>query len=372
MKKAVLFLSLCFALFVVHLNAQNDFKKGYLVFQGGDTIYGEIREMGDGSMSRICTFRQNSVLENYVPEDISAYRIEGGKYFVVKEIDGQRCFLEFLVNGRLNIYYQRKDSEDCYYIERSDMSLKMLPFKEGMVKKKDVLGVLREYRFITTDHQDILEAYTNNVPDLEGMKAEIRKNKRLSHKGLINLAQKYHDQVCEDDLCIIYKQKPEIKLRLEPVVGFTNYGKYANNKDAFYYGGEILKNTTYPVFGILGRLWLPRLGDNLYLKGGMLLSFVQTVSFHQGEKDGMHVRIPLYLEYFWNNDGLIQPSFGIGLNGQRLKGDTDVTVGAVAGINVRLTKSLALMLNYDVDFQFRVPPKRLYTHTFYAGIGITL
>jgi hypothetical protein len=86
--------------------AQTDFRSGYVITLEGDSLWGEINYRGDRFLAAECTFRQQEGKPTiYRPEDISAYRYEGDRFFVSKNVEGKAVFLEYLINGKLDVFY---------------------------------------------------------------------------------------------------------------------------------------------------------------------------------------------------------------------------------------------------------------------------
>ncbi len=93
-----------FLFLTVILNAQTDFRAGYIIGNIGDTLYGEIDYRGDFWMSQICRFKaDDNSIRAYSPQDIKAFRFIDSKYFISQEINNNKVFLEFLISGKVNI-----------------------------------------------------------------------------------------------------------------------------------------------------------------------------------------------------------------------------------------------------------------------------
>ena len=106
------------------VQAQRDYRKGYIITNRQDTIYGWIDYRGDIRNSKVCSFKktENDQATEYSPSDILAYRFIDSKFYVSKNVGTadapNQVFLEYLVNGLANLYYFRdENSNDHYYIE---------------------------------------------------------------------------------------------------------------------------------------------------------------------------------------------------------------------------------------------------------------
>ena len=197
--------------------AQRDYRKGYIITNQQDTVYGWIDYRGDIRNAKICSFKQteNGQATDYTPSDIAAYRFNDSKFYISKNIGNpdapKQIFLEYLVNGLAKLYYYRDDNtNDHYYIENEGKFMELkIDEKEVEIDGKTQIKTMKTY-------VGILKA-TLNVWD---MRNEID-NARLEHSSLINIAKNYHQYACTDGSeCIIYeKKKPLMALRIAPVVG---------------------------------------------------------------------------------------------------------------------------------------------------------
>ena len=77
----LMLLSLCAV-----VNAQRNFKSGYIITLTGDTIKGYIDSRGDIKNYKRCVFKENEENSSaeYSPEEIRAYRFIDGKFFISK------------------------------------------------------------------------------------------------------------------------------------------------------------------------------------------------------------------------------------------------------------------------------------------------
>ena len=181
------------------LNAQTDFRSGYIVKAVGDTICGQIDYRGDFLMSRLCKFKNvdNTIVE-YSPYDIKEFRFLDSKYYVTKEIGDKKVFMEYLIKGKISIYFMRDEKGDHYYIEKDDVKLMKLPYEEGIEYIDD-----KRVFYESTKHIGFLTYYMKDVPELQ---SKIQSVKKPEHRNLIKLAENYHNAVCEEEKCIIYEK----------------------------------------------------------------------------------------------------------------------------------------------------------------------
>jgi hypothetical protein len=223
-----------------------------------------------------------------------------------------------------------------------------MPYKEGtkMMNGKEVF-------YFSTKHNGVLTYYMQDAGS--GLQPLINKMKEPESEALIQLAQRYHTAVCNDNACIVYQKKlPLFKINPEIVGGLLVSGKESGlNQNTFQYG-------------ILGHFWLPRDNENLFFKTGVL------VSDYQLDKGVEHkIKIPIQFEYLYPMR-VIRPRFAIGTD---LITPTSTILSA--GVNLMSNKSVYLSLNYDlslfIDFaQESVNSHLLNVSSHYFHIGIYL
>ncbi len=115
------------------LHAQRDFRPGYIIKNSGDTLYGKIDYRNDLLMSSVCTFKANdNTINEFLPKDILAYRLIDSKYYISREVNGKSVFLEYLIKGKVNIYYLRDDTGDHYFLDKEGVKLTEIPYEEGI------------------------------------------------------------------------------------------------------------------------------------------------------------------------------------------------------------------------------------------------
>jgi len=329
--------------YVGTLMAQTNFKYGYIIKLNGDTLRGEIDYRGDITMSQTCAFREhkNAEIKKYNPSEISSYRFTDGKFFVSKKVKDADIFLEYMVNGKVSVYYYRETQlKDHYFLEKDGKDLIELPYEKEIITIDDV-----KYAHESKKHMGILTLYMQDAPELA---SEIKKIKEPEHKNLIKLAEKYHAAVCDGQKCIIYEKKiPPIKVNLELVGGLT-----AINEKPF---------KTYTIGGVFGHIWLPRVSEDLYLKIGFILASDKNIT-------GLY-KIPLQLEYLYPK-GIIRPRVAFGFS------DLFVYPVASVGANIVLNKRFQIAITYDRDFYYEgngMPfPNQFLSNSLYAGLSISL
>jgi hypothetical protein len=331
--------------------AQTNFRPGYVINSKGDTLKGTIDYRGDLLMGEVCCFKVNDKAEEriFYPDDITSFRFIDSKYFISKEVNGKKVFLEFLINGKINIYYRRDETGDHYYIEKEGEKFSDLSYVEEVRYRGNT-----PYLYQSKNHIGLLTYFMKDAP---GLKSRIEDLKKPDHKGLVRLAEDYHNAVCKDESCIIYEKKvPVLKVDLEIIGGGVDF-RYIN---------DIIDNYYFQA-GIITHFWMPRANEKLFFRTGFLRSEVQL-------KNGKSViyRFPIQIEYIYPK-GIIRPKLAVGVNLYKPFLQTSSFMG---GVNIKLLKSLYLAIDYDIDFITieNVPliPAKLFSQSLSCGLQIKL
>ena len=352
--KRLLFLGLLFV--TGQINAQTDFRPGYVIKLNKDTVRGEIYYRGDELMSEVCSFKINNKEKEikYSPNDLVEYRFNKDKYFISKQVNGKRVFLEFLIKGRINIYYFRDDKgDDHYFIEKQGREMTELPYEEGIRYRNDT-----PYFYTSTKHIGILNFYLKDVPEFQPRIAQMVK---FDHKILVKLAEDYHNKVCKDTSCIIFEKSiPWIKINLELTGG------------AVYYPNSVYIDKNNFQAGILAHLWIPRVNEKLYFRTGVIYSTLKSDSV----KEAIY-KFPIQIEYIYPK-GIVRPKLAFGIS---LYKPFFQSVSVMGGFDIKLYKSLGLSFDYDIDFvpsgKFPLVPigglsRSILSHSILTGLCIKL
>lgn len=335
--------TLIFLLSSVLLNAQTDFRPGYIIINSGDTIYGDIDYRGNSKMGEICKFKSSgneSII--YTPNDIIAYRFIDGKYYVSKIVNGEYLFLEYLIKGEVNLYYMRNGVDEIYYLDKQDTPTIEITYEEG-IKKIDN----REVYYRSTKHFGILTYYMQDAPQLQNQIKNIKKPKR---ENLIKLAEDYHNLICEDGQCIIYERvQPKVKVNIDFVGGVLLFGE---NK-------EVVSKSNL-LTGILLHFWMPNTNEKLYFKTGLMFSNIETT-----EGNDVYIKIPVHLGYLAPNTFKIRPFASIGLL------SPSYSFGLMMNINKRINLGIQGWTNFYAD-KLPIIPSRLNNYSILGNIYIEL
>ena len=198
--------------------SQADFRNGYVVKNNNDTLHGLLDYKGNKANAKKCIFKADAHAEKqeFAPEDIKAYRFIDSKYYISRSIKArdqeELVFLEFLINGTVDIFYYRDElSGEHYLIENSDGQLFELKNEEKELIVRDVITVRESKEYI-----GVLK-YTFKESPVISKQVE---NMSLNHKSLIDITHAYHNEVCINEECIIYEKKlPGHKVKFGLLIG---------------------------------------------------------------------------------------------------------------------------------------------------------
>lgn len=326
MKIKVLLFGVFFSCSVI--SAQADFRPGYIINNDRDTIVGEIDYQGEQVNSTICTFKNlDGQIQALSPIDIHAYRFSDSNFYVSKIVDGIYYFLEYLIKGKISLYYLRTEKGSQYFLEKDSSGLIRIPYEE------DIRYINNTKTFYQSKkHVGILTYYMKEAPEL---KSRIDLIKEPEHQNLIKLAVDYHNSVCPDQECTIYKRRIQLpNLSIEFFTGYRGSKDY--NMPAYEFGGHIYIGS-------------PRINQNMFIKTGM--------SLHPGsaiqEVESRIMRFPIQILYI-NKANRIQPKFGGGINMFYLKIEDysvlDHFISLNAGIDFKISEFLTLITTIDSEF----------------------
>ncbi|MBK6964795.1 MAG: hypothetical protein IPH20_12870 [Bacteroidales bacterium] len=286
--KKLLLLFLLFIFSGASLFSQTDFRPGYVINTENDTISGLIDYKGNKASAEICLFKHNSGTDaiRYTPADIKSYRFIDGKYYVSKKLNAEDeeapLFLEFLIEGMVDVYYYRSNTGEHYLIDKGDGKFMLLDDEEKEVVVDDI-----QYVRANKPYVGILKYVFKDSPTVSKDVERIS----LDHKSLIRVAKDYHAEVCSDRDCIIYeKNLPIVRITVGFLLGL-NVNSIIYRDDAVQ--PQIMFETTgfdksvFPSAGIFAKVGIPTLNERMYLhysgslgKSFSMISDYQSYSGH--------------------------------------------------------------------------------------------
>ncbi|MGD1889099.1 MAG: outer membrane beta-barrel protein [Cyclobacteriaceae bacterium] len=211
-KKAIIIGVLAVTLAKIPSYGQEKFREGYVITLQQDTLRGLIDYKTASKSAIKCRFKnsQESKVVTYAPDEIAGYRFTPGKYYVSKQVkideQDKTVFLEYLIDGIADIFFCRDGNDDHYYIMKEDNQLVPLTIESVEINRDG-----RNYMKHKEYYKGTLRYIFSDAPALSN-KIETTS---LSHADLIDIAEEYHNQVCDEYKCITYsRQKTPIQIRV--------------------------------------------------------------------------------------------------------------------------------------------------------------
>jgi hypothetical protein len=211
-----------FTLFIINCSisfGQSAFREGFIINHKGDTIKGHIKVTGPNELCENCEFRlkPDSESTDYSPEQITAFGFNTGEFFTSKNINKntpeELVFVEYLVDGIVDLYAYAGGSNLQYYIETTDGDLVEL--------KNTQKEIYQDNDRYLKDRKEYIGTLKVLFKDYPAIYKDIN-NINLDHKPLIKLAENYHNAVCDEYQCLIYKKNTNTKTYIG-ITGGMNY-----------------------------------------------------------------------------------------------------------------------------------------------------
>jgi hypothetical protein len=203
------------------LNAQTNWKPGYIIYPTGDTIHGSLLYKENRNVSKFCDFKTiNGENKQLLPTEITGYRFDEGKFYISKVIKGvandEPVFVEFMIQGKVSLY-RYNDGNDRYFAQKDTViqELKNTTATQYIESKNEYYSIQKnEYigtlGFLFQDAN--MQAQVNSC--------------EYRPKSMIKLAKTYHETVCTDEKCIIYERSVKPLRVVWGIHGGVNYGRY--------------------------------------------------------------------------------------------------------------------------------------------------
>jgi hypothetical protein len=247
---------------IFNFNAQSVFTKGYVINNNNDTIRGWIEENNNSSNTSKCIFKLQPEAEKqiYKPADLQSFKLLNGKYFVSRLVtaNGQskQLFLEYLVQGLVNIFLYADEIGLHYLVDKGDGNLLELK-NSTYLSEQDGKSYLREKR----EYVGILSYVFQDSPKTCAEAA----TKDLDYKSLIKLAIDYHNDLCASDKCIVYAKKPDvIKVHFGLLAGvnYTSLTKGKADDSEIFFQNTQFNSLVYPSLGVFAEVKFPYVNND--------------------------------------------------------------------------------------------------------------
>ncbi|HPT14940.1 MAG TPA: hypothetical protein PK796_09145 [Bacteroidales bacterium] len=282
------------------LIAQSDFRPGYIIYNNGDTLTGLIDYKGNQANARKCVFKlsKDAQEEKFTPEDIKAYRFIDSKYYVSKKILTEdsietQLFLEYLIDGIVDVFYYRDLSDEIYLVDNGDGNLLLVKDKNDVVVVDDVAyaNEMKRYRGVLTY---VFRKSPKVCKKIDYM--------QLDHKSIIGIAREYHQEVCTGQNCIVFEKAPQkAKIIVSPLLGTSvDFLRIKNELKVNYYflEGSDFNVSVFPSAGLTFRVNLPFVDERFGFIFSPELGYREFITRNKGFDSGNPVVFDLRFSQF--------------------------------------------------------------------------
>lgn len=268
---------LFFLILTIKSYAQINPKPGYIVTLANDTIQGYIDYRSALQNASHCFFQANGEnnYKEYLPKDIKAYRFtDNGKYYIsfkfVNEKGENHRFLEFLVKGKINLYYLPGANENHYCFENESGELTWVEVPE---RTNEVTDASERRKERNSSLRPLFKIFENSTSIKEKLVKE-----KLSKNNLIKLTKEYHYEKSNNakEECIQFEYSTN-KEQTVTIEWYINTGISLNSTTVDEWEkwkvGSMKNNSPYIKAGL--DIYLPRLSDCFYIQTALSLTYLK-------------------------------------------------------------------------------------------------
>lgn len=318
MKKSTILLYIFFLLFssVNIAHSQILFKPGYVVHLNSDTVYGRIYDGGEIANSKTCRFKsfEKGKIESFKPEDIRSYRIEHIKSYK-SEVDkkGNRQFMEVLLDGEIELFYQWNGRKTSYYVRKKGK--KLVPLFNDYVQIRPKSSFINAQITTTKTYYQNIELYKDSLYFVfDSCKAIMAELFELDYdqKSLVNISRNYLSECSIKPLDINYEKNFSIvRDRIGFYSGITESEYTVTIPEETNMSGEVISPafeviapvTSVPI-GIFLSIPLKRFSDRIFFQPEIIYTrsdYSSSISTITGPKElsinKQTLKAPLLLKY---------------------------------------------------------------------------
>jgi hypothetical protein len=273
MKRQILFIILTFICFNYEIYAQSNFKKGFIVTEKRDTIYGLVDFRQGSSSFKSCIFKEseNKESKKYSPDDIAGYGIIDDKIFESRKIvyrgqQAETLFIEVIIKGLASLYKYHRD----LYIEKDGKNFNAL--------KNDRVETTVNGRTVTSNSHEYLSVLNSLFYDCSTIQPLIKKT-TLSQRSLLKLLSSYNK--CMNATYAIHKEdKKAVKVIKGIAIGGNISSMAFKSGDARYsYLTHSFEKARTPVVMVSFDVLAPRLNQRFSLHFDVMYRNSKNYSF---------------------------------------------------------------------------------------------
>lgn len=208
LKSLILVIAVSFSWVV---NGQINFKRGYVITNTNDTIYGRINDKGGYRNAKICVFKaKNKPIDKFTPRDIKAYQMFNDKYYVSKRVYVRgvykQVFIDVLLKGEVSLYHHWRNQDMAYYIEKKNSKMVGLANQDVLLRYKPETNISVVYSPTYTLHNRVYRDTLRSVfSDSKKIQDQIQRVE-YDPKSLSKITKAYIHEVCKGNNCINYER----------------------------------------------------------------------------------------------------------------------------------------------------------------------
>jgi hypothetical protein len=271
---------------------QTDYRKGYVLTQSNDTVYGEIAYGLGQQVHNFCRFRDKSITTLYYPSEIAGYGYKNDKSFTSQIVE--KYFVEILVEGELSLYMLEGD----IYIKKGENIHKLEPyFRKPDVTLSNIMwkSVLSEW-----------------VSDCKSIKADLERLEPTASE-LSRFVRKYNS--CKEPINHEYKVKKAWPIIFYGFSAGVSYTTISNQKivDNIYFSIPDSYSTFSPSVGLVYSISPAGVSDRLFVKAELhyvksdfshtqVIWDQQVKGVHKSEIELTHLQLPINYSYLVGNE----------------------------------------------------------------------
>ena len=268
------------------------------------------RSDGGGIQNRkVCVFKSDAdgQLKKYYPSDIKSYRFQNGNYYFSHEVffrnEYKSVFIEVLLEGSVSAYYDRRNKNMAFYLEKDDGNLIGLENKEVSTSPHNILYNQYSHDVTMKTYLDTLQTiFKDSKPVLEKLH-----DVSYQKKDIVNITKDYIRLTCNTPSCIRYEK--DLATRRNSY-GFFTGAQFS--KLSFWSGQQSSVIASIPT-GVYYNIPMPLIDERLSLQVELIYNYVNykndLINFSGSQKgfelESQTIGIPLMLKYRFSTKKLM-------------------------------------------------------------------
>lgn len=324
MKRTIFFTIILLTFVVIQTKGQFNYKPGKVITTNNDTLIGYINDGGYIRNSNFCIYKKSKKEEKvkYFPKDIKSFIIDGENYYssqkIPNEKNEQTYFVEVLLEGKVNLYYSRRNKELSYFVQKDGGELVGLS-KESVILAPEGKAASSYWnqQAITVHINSYKDTLKSLFRDCNLIQDQIQ-GLEYKQEPLQNIAKTYAGLTSSDKNKITYEQ--DLKSRK------FNFGLFAGMQlSRISFPNSSLKSDLHPansnsfLFGIFYNRPIYAISDRFSFQTELIFSKTSyspefiTISNNEAYTDirSNTFSIPLFIKYEFNTKYIV-PTIGLG------------------------------------------------------------